>query len=148
MVDAVTGDPLPIKVLNNSSKEVREYLLQQPSFRILLATSKILADIGLKDIEAVFEGKDIFKFIGEHGEKVLKVLATVLDNSVVYSEDTFEFLRDNLTAFECYDLLSNVVLRIGAGDFQKSIIKLTPMSLLNQEKIIDLMEKSSTLSSS
>ena len=146
LADALTGEALPISIKNNNSDEIREFEISQPTFKILIETSKILADIGINEMDAVFKGKDVFKFISNHGEKVLQVIAIILDKKIDYSPDTFEYLKENLTAFECYDLLTNITLRIGVQDFQKSIIGMIPMSLLNQEKMIDLIPKSLTRS--
>ena len=148
LADAVTGGVLPISIKNNNSDEVRTFEISQPTFKILIETSKILSNIGIDDIDSIFKGKDVFKFISNHGEKVLQVISVILDKKIEYSLDTFEYLKENLTAFECYDLLVSIVLRIGVQDFQKSIIGITPMSLLNQEKIIALMPKSLIHSSS
>lgn len=148
LADALTGRALLLSIKNNNSDEVRSFEIQQPTFRLLIETSRILADIGISELESFFESKNVFKFISRHGEKVLQVISMVLDNKIDYSKDTFEYLKDNLTAFECYNVLTNIALRIGVQDFQKSIIGTIPMSLLNQEKIIDLMRKSLILSSS
>ena len=145
LADALTGRALPISIKNNNSDEVREYKIYQPSFGLLIETSRILSEIGINELEKIFEGKDVFKFISEHGEKVLQVISIILDRKLDYSKNTFEYLKENLTAFECYDLLLNITLRIGVQDFQKSIIGIIPMSLLNQEELIALMPKKSSI---
>lgn len=146
LADAVNNNPLPIEI--KGSKETRNYELKQPSFKILIETSRLISEIGITEIDKVFKGKDIFKFIAEHGEKVVLIIAMALENSSNIKKDTIDFLQNNLNSFEIYDLLSNVILRIGVQDFQKSIIGTIPMSLLNQRDLIALIPKTSIPSSS
>jgi hypothetical protein len=148
LADAVSGRPLPIIIKNDKSGEERKFMIYQPTFAMLIETSKILSEIGLNEIENLFRGKDIFTFISVNGEKILKVISIILDRNVDYSKETFDYLKENLTPGECYDLLANITLRIGVRDFQKSIVELIPMSLMNQMEIIALTEKNLNLSSS
>ena len=141
IAEAVTGKPLEISVKCNDSDEVRDFKIKQPSFGLLIETSRIFSEIELTEINNLFENKNVFKFISVHGEKVLSIISMILDNKVKYREETFEFLKENLTAYECYDLLANIALRIGIQDFQKSIIGMIPMSLLNQGELIASMSK-------
>ena len=63
LADALTGRALPISIKNNNSDEVRKYEIYQPSFGLLIETSRILSDIGINELEQVFEGKNIFNFM-------------------------------------------------------------------------------------
>lgn len=148
LAEAVTGRPLPITIKNDQTEESREFVIKQPTFELLIETSAILAEIGLNDVQDLFDKKNVFEFIVNHGDKVLKVLSIMLDSKVEYSQDTYDFLKANLTPHECFDVLSNIVLRIGTQDFQKSIIAMIPMSLHNQTEIIALVNKYLTPSSS
>jgi hypothetical protein len=144
LADAVSNNPLPITVKSKTSKEQRKFVILQPSFGILIHTSSILSEMSLESVESLFESRNVFSFVKEHGKRILQVIAIVLDNDINYTKSTFDFLHDNLTAYEIYDLLVNITLRIGIQDFQKSIIAVTPMSLLNQTEIIALIRKSLT----
>jgi hypothetical protein len=148
LADAVSGRALPISIKNDSTGELKDFVIKQPTFELLIETSRILSEIGINEIQMLFEGKNVFTFILEHGDKVLKVISIILDRKVNYSQETFDFLRQNLTPWECYDLLSNIILRIGTQDFQKSIIEISPMSLFNQREIIALLKTNSTHSNS
>lgn len=148
MADAVLGLPLPFSIKSNKTKEERHFTIAQPTFGLLIETSKILADIGVSEIGTMFEGKDVFKFIAKHGEKVLQIIAILLDDKINYTSDTYKYLKDNLNQLEIYDLLCHIVLRIGVQDFQKSIIGIIPISLLNQAELIALIPKKKSLTPS
>jgi hypothetical protein len=147
LVEAIIGKPLPVTIINDKTGEKKEFLVTQPTFELLIETSRILAEIGIKEIAQVFEGKNIFDFIGTHGPKILEVISIILDRKIEYSKETYDFLSQNLTPSECYDLLSNIILKMGTSDFQNSIIKTTAMSLINQKEIIALIPKDSIRSS-
>jgi len=137
LVDAVNNNPLPISITNGT--ETRNFEIKQPTLGLLIETSGILVEIGITEIKDIFEGKDIFKFISNHGNKIIKVIAMILQEKTNPTDELITFIKGGLTPFEMYDVLVNITMRIGIQDFQKSIIGIVPMSLLNQEKIIDLM---------
>ena len=141
---AVSGQPLPVSIVDDQTGEKLDFKIYQPTFEILIECSGILSEIGIKDIQNIFDGRNIFEFISNHGDKVLKILAINLDRKIDYSEKTYEFLKKNLTPHECFDLLSNIILRTGTQDFQKSIIEMTAMSLFNQREIIALSTRLSS----
>jgi len=143
LADAVTNNPLPISIKSETTSEVRKFVILQPSFGILIHVSGLLSEIRLEDLKSIFESKNIIKYINQYGNTIIEVVSIILDRRIDYTKDTFEFIRDNLTAYELYDLLTNIVLRIGVQDFQKSIIATTSMSLLRQREIIALAKKSS-----
>jgi hypothetical protein len=136
LADALSGRPLPVSILNDATGERRDFEIKQPTFEMLIETSRILSEMQVKDIEALFGMKNIFEFIAVHGAKVLQIIAICFDRKVKYSNDTYNYLSKNMTPAECYDILTNIVLRIGISDFQKSIIAIAPMSLFNQTEII------------
>jgi len=148
LADAVSGRPLPVFIKDDRTGETREFEIVQPTFAMLMETSRILSDIGISNIQQLFEGQNTFKFIVDHGEKVLQVIAIILERRPDYTQETFDYLKNNLTPAECFDLLSNILLRIGTQDFQKSIIALTPMSLMNQRELIALINKNHSTPSS
>lgn len=146
LADALNNNPLPIEIKGTS--ETRKYELKQPTFKILIETSKLISEIGINDFQDIFNEKNVFQFIGEHGEKITRLIAIVLEGKTEIEKDTIDFIQLNLNAHEVYDLLSNIILRIGVQDFQKSIIGIIPMSLLNQGELIALMKSHSTPSNS
>lgn len=141
---AVSGEPLPICITNDITGTTIDFKIYQPTFAILIETSKILLDIDIKSIEDFFENKNVFKFISEHSEKILKILAINIDRKVNYEEMTFNFLKESITPAQAYDLLANIILRIGISDFQKSIMVTPPMSLFNQAELIAVLNRSNS----
>ncbi len=138
LVAAVNNTPLPISITNGN--ETRNFELKQPTLELLIETSGILVEIGINEIKDIFESKDIFKFISNHGNKIIKVIAMILQEKINPSDELIAFIKGGLTPIEMYDVLLNITMRIGVQDFQKSIIGIVPMSLLNQEKIIALIK--------
>ncbi len=145
LADAVSGSSLPISVKNDLTGEERSYEIKQPTLAMLLETSKHLADLEIESIEDFFNGKKVFSFMYQKTDLLIKIAAINLDYRTDYTNETFEFLKTNLTVPELYDLLSNIILRLGIGDFQKSIIASAPMSLFSQAEIIAASTRSNSL---
>ena len=136
LADAVSGKAWTFSVKDDETGEEREFKLKQPTFKLLIETSKILSEMSIENVQDFFDSKNMFSFISEQSDKVLKVITICVTRKVEYKQSDFDYFKNNLTPAEAYDVLANIVLRIGTQDFQKSIIATAPMSLFQQAEII------------
>ncbi len=145
IAEAALDKPFRFVVKSETQEEdVRSFVVKPPTFRTLIATSGKLAKIGITDYEALFQDKNVFQFISEHGNTVLEVMCILIAGKEEYDAETYSFLQDNLTPWELYDILIGISLRIGIQDFQKATIGIIPMGLIQQAEIIAAATQYST----
>jgi len=133
---AVLNKPLRITIKAAQTKNTMDFVLKQPTMALLIEVSTILSGINVNDIRDLLDSKNVFPFVARYAGTVLTVIAIILSENIDYTQRIYDFCRDNLTPAELYDLLLNIVTRIGITDFTKSIIGVIPMSLYNQREII------------
>jgi hypothetical protein len=132
ITDAILQTPYEFQVKNDKTGDVRKFSIKPVCLGCLLAVSKEVSKI---DFTKVLESKNPMELVELHADTMLRIVSMVIHNSNLYTNETYEFLKDNLNSMEMYELLTETLVRIDTTHFQKSIILAKKMSLLSEELI-------------
>lgn len=129
---AVLQQPYTFGITDKSGKE-KKFSIKPPCLGCLLKISEILINVNYDEIA---KSKDVFNQVVNHTDSIVETVCLLIQNSDRYPKWLFDYVKNNLTAAELFELFSETIARLGVADFQKSIIASQAMSLLSDRSRI------------